>query len=143
MKKLLLMLTACCLIGGGDLLASAKVAGPKLTITFEFGTNPSLNCPNSGFCRIKAGGSLRGHDGTVGEIQFNEDEGKLELTINTKTGISAEDLKNYFAKNMFRVDADYVFSEEMCELLNIPADFTIKKGNYSVQRNLELLTVQF
>ena len=69
------MLTACCLIGGGDLLASARVAGPKLTITFEFGKNPSQNCPNSGFCRIKAGGSLRGHDGTVGEIQFNEEEG--------------------------------------------------------------------
>ena len=143
MKKLLLMLTACCLIGGGDLLASAKVAGPKVIITVEFGTDRSKNCPGSGLCYIKLGGSLKMHDGTVGEIQFNEEEGKLELTINTKTGISAEDLKNYFAKNIFRVDADYVFSEEMCELLNIPADFTIKKGNYSVQRNKELLTVQF
>ena len=44
---------------------------------------------------------------------------------------------------MFRVDANYTLSEEMCELLNIPADFTIKKGNFSVQRNKELLTVQF
>ena len=86
---------------------------------------------------------LRNPFGNVGEIQFNEDEGKLELTINTKTGISAEDLKNYFAKNMFRVDADYTFSEEMCELLNIPSNFTIKKGNYSVERNDDLLTVQF
>jgi hypothetical protein len=65
------------------------------------------------------------------------------MTINTKTGISAEDLTQYFSKNIFRVDTDYTFSDEMCELLNIPADFTIKKGNYSVQRNKELLTVQF
>jgi hypothetical protein len=82
-------------------------------------------------------------DGTLAEIQFNEETGQLEMTINTKTGISAEDLTQYFSKNIFRVDTDYTFSDEMCELLNIPADFTIKKGNYSVQRNKELLTVQF
>ena len=143
MKKFMLILTVCCLIGGGDLLAAAKVAGPKITIVFEFGTNPSQNCPNSGFCRIRVGASLRAHDGTVGEIQFNEESGQLEMTINTKTGISAEDLTQYFPKNMFRVDADYTFSEEMCELLNIPSNFTIKKGTYLVERNDDLLTVQF
>ena len=143
MKKLMLILTVCCLIGGGDLLASAKVAGPKITIVFEFGTNPSLNCPNSGFCRIKIGGNLNMGDGTLAEIQFNEETGQLEMTINTKTGISAEDLTQYFSKNMFRVDTDYTFSDEMCEQLNIPTNFTIKKGNYSVERNDDLLIVQF
>lgn len=139
----MLILTVCCLIGGGDLLAASMLTGPKVVITLEFGSKQSVNCLGSGFCRIKIGGNLKMGDGTLAEIQFNEETGQLEMTINTKTGISAEDLKNYFAKNMFRVDADYTFSEEMCELLNIPADFTIKKGNYSVQLNKELLTVQF
>ena len=143
MKKLLLMLTVCCLIGGGDLLASAKVAGPKIVITVEFGTDRSKNCPGSGLCYVDFINGKKTGYGTVAEIQFNEESGKLELSINTKTGISAEDLIQYFSKNMFRVDANYTFSEEMCERLNIPADFTIKKGNYSVQRNKELLTVQF
>jgi hypothetical protein len=143
MKKIMLILTVCCLIGGGDLLAASMLTGPKVVITLEFGSKQSVNCLGSGFCRIKIGGNLKMGDGTLAEIQFNEETGQLEMTINTKTGISAEDLKNYFAKNMFRVDADYTFSEEMCELLNIPADFTIKKGNYSVQLNKELLTVQF
>lgn len=143
MKRLMLMLTVCCLIGGSDLLAAAKVAGPKLIITFEFGTNPKINCPASGICSIRFGSSLKGFDGTKAELQFNEEEGKLAMIINTKTGISAEDLTNYFAKNIFRVDADYTFNESLCEQLELPANFTIKKGNYSVKRENDLLTVLF
>lgn len=143
MKKLMLILTVCCLIGGGDLLAASMLTGPKVIITLEFGSKQSVNCLGSGFCRIKIGGNLKMGDGTLAEIQFNEETGQLEMTINTKTGISAEDLTQYFSKNMFRVDTDYTFSDEMCEQLNIPTNFTIKKGNYSVERNDDLLIVQF
>jgi hypothetical protein len=143
MKKLMLLLTVCCLIGGGDLLAASVVTGPKVVITIEFGSKQSPNCLGSGFCRIKIGGNLKIDNGTLAEIQFNEETGKLEMIINTKTGISAEDLTQYFSKNMFKVDTDYTLSDEMCEQLNIPTDFTIKKGNYSVERNDDLLIVQF
>ena len=84
MKKLMLILTVCCLIGGGDLLAASMLTGPKVVITLEFGSKQSPNCLGSGFCRIKIGGNLKMGDGTLAEIQFNEETGRLTWELKLK-----------------------------------------------------------
>lgn len=122
--------------------------GPPLIaieIKITFGRKKEA-CKNKGICDVEIKFSweaFKPEDNTGKGIMTAIDDKTIEIKINKETGLTSAGHEKYFSSGFFDLDEDYIFGNDIKEMLKMKEVVNVKAGRYEVNEKDGFLTMRF